>query len=164
MTDNTLTPTTSAYASWTSALYVEKRVDQYIAWYDKKAVSTKADYFRMRTAIVLGGVIVPVLANTALPGKDVAVSVLSLIVAAFVALEGVYHYREQWQNYRSTEQFLNREKTLFLTGEGSYKDANSAKDAFVHFVERCESAIETENTATLNVMTLAQQDARPSTK
>lgn len=116
----------------------------------------------MRTAIVLGGVIVPVIVNSGLPGKDIVASVVSLVVAACVALESVYHYREQWKNYRSTEQFLSREQVLFLTGEGGYKEFKSAQSAFIYFVERCEGAIEAENASTLNVMTLAQQEAKPT--
>jgi hypothetical protein len=156
-----------SFATWSAAEYVAKRVDQYIKWYDGKAVKMKNNYLHMRTAIVLGGVVVPVLVNLTFPGKDIVTSAISLIVAACVALESVYHFREQWKNYRSTEQFLHREKVLFLTGEGGYKNSKSPGEAFVHFVERCESAIEAENASTLNVMTLAQPDAKtekPSAK
>ncbi len=150
----------SAFATWSPATYIEKRVNQYAKWYDEKAVVTKAKYLRMRTATVLGGVIVPVLVNTSFPGKDGVASVVSLVVAICVALESVYHYREQWKNYRSTEQFLTREKVLFFAGEGGYKGAKSANDAFIYFVERCEGAIEAENASTLNIMTLAQQESK----
>ncbi|MFT3850956.1 MAG: DUF4231 domain-containing protein [Propionivibrio sp.] len=148
--------------SWKPADYIEQRTTQYQAWYDRKAVAAKALYLRMRTAIVLGGVVVPVIVNSGLPGKDIAASVVSLVVAVCVALESVYHFREQWKNYRSTEQFLGRERVLFLTGEGGYKEFTSARAAFIHFVERCEGAIEAENASTLNVMTLAQQEAKPA--
>jgi hypothetical protein len=150
------------FGSWKPADYIEQRATQYQAWYDKKAVKAKGNYLRMRTAIVLGGVVVPVIVNITLPGKDIAASLISLVVAACVALESVYHYREQWKNYRSTEQFLSREKVLFLTGEGAYKEFKSPQAAFIYFVERCEGAIEAENASTLNVMTLAQQEAKPT--
>lgn len=148
--------------SWKPSDYIEQRAKQYQAWYDKKAVTAKTSYLRMRTAIVLGGVVVPVIVNSAVPGKDVVASIISLVVAACVALESVYHYREQWKNYRSTEQFLSREQVLFLTGEGGYKEFKSPQAAFIYFVERCEGAIEAENASTLNVMTLAQQEAKPT--
>jgi len=116
----------------------------------------------MRTAIVLDGVVVPVIVNSTHPGKDVAASIISLVVAAYVALESVNHYREQWKNYRSTEQFLGQEQVLFLTGEGGYKEFKSPQAAFIHLVERCEGAIEAENASTLNVMTLAQHEVKPT--
>ena len=150
------------FGSWKPSDYIEQRVKQYQAWYDKKAVTAKSNYLRMRTAIVLGGVVVPVIVNSTIPGKEVIASVISLMVAAFVALESVYHYREQWKNYRSTEQFLSREQVLFLTGEGGYIEFKSPQAAFIYFVERCEGSIEAENASTLNVMTLAQQEAKPA--
>ncbi|HEX5345085.1 MAG TPA: DUF4231 domain-containing protein [Duganella sp.] len=151
------------FGSWKPSVYIEERLRKNKVWYDQKAVTAKSCYLRMRTTIVLGGVIVPVVVNSTIPGKDAVASIISLLVAAFVALEGVYHYREQWKNYRSTEQFLSREEVLFLTGEGGYKDFKEPQAAFIHFVERCEAAIEAENSSTLNVMTLAQQEAK-STK
>ncbi|MBX3640795.1 MAG: DUF4231 domain-containing protein [Nitrosomonas sp.] len=156
------TASSELFGSWKPADYIEQRAKQYQAWYDKKAVSAKATYLRMRTAIVLGGVVVPVIVNSALPGKEIVASIISLVVAACVALESVYHYREQWKNYRSTEQFLGREQVLFLTGEGGYREFKSAQAAFIYFVERCEGAIEVENASTLNVMTLAQQGGEAS--
>ena len=150
------------FASWKPSDYIAQRAKQYQGWYDKKAVTAKSNYLRMRTAIVLGGVVVPVIVNSAFPGKDMVASIISLVVAGCVALENVYHYREQWKNYRSTEQFLGREQVLFLTGEGGYKEFKSPQEAFIYFVERCEGAIEAENASTLNVMTLAQQEAKPT--
>lgn len=152
----------SLFGSWTPSEYIEKRAKQYQEWYNKKAVTAKNNYFFMRTVIVLGGVIVPVIVSSSIPGKDAVASIISLVVAAFVALESVYHYREQWKNYRSTEQFLGREQVLFLVGEGSYKNFKTPQAAFIYFVERCEGAIEAENASTLNVMTLAQQESKPA--
>ena len=154
---------TELFRSWKPKEYIEQRTKQYQSWYDKKAVTAKSTYLRMRTATVLGGVLVPVLVNSPFHGKDIVASIISLAVASCVALESVYHYREQWKNYRSTEQFLGREQVLFLTGEGPYKQFKSSQEAFIYFVERCEGAIEAENASTLNVMAVSQQETK-STK
>jgi hypothetical protein len=87
---------------------------------------------------------------------------ISLLVVVFVSLESVFHYREQWKNYRSTEQLLGHEKLRFQARVGPYKDL-SDQDAFL-LVERVEDAIAAENTATLNVMTLAVEAADDSSK
>lgn len=155
------TNSSDAFCSWTPLDYIERRVRQYQGWYDGKAVTAKKQYLRMRTAIVLGGVLVPAIVNSTLPHKDAIASAISLVVAACVALESIYHYREQWKNYRSTEQFLSREQVLFFTGEGGYKNFKSPQAAFIYFVERCEGAIEAENASTLDVMTLAQAESKP---
>jgi hypothetical protein len=148
--------------SMTPAEYLAQRVEQYITWYDAKAVTTKSKYLQNRAASVVGGALVPVLVNISLPYLSYLTTALSLTVVVLVSLESVYHYREQWKNYRSTEQYLSREKFLYLAGEGPYKKMEQ-RDAFILFVERVEAAIESENASTLNAMTLASQSSlKPS--
>jgi len=147
--------------------YISGRLSQYRSWYDKKAVGCKARYLRMRAFTVIGGGLVPVLANVQ-PLKDlrlgaydvatVLVTMISLVVVVFVSLESVYHYREQWKNYRSTEQRLGHERFLFQARVGPYQ-ALDEEAAFLRLVERVEEAIASENVATLSVMTLAAEPA-----
>lgn len=142
--------------------YLSERVGQYQAWYDKKAVATKSQYLRMRAFSVIGGGLVPVLVN--IPQVSIAgfpiiqglVTVISLFVVIVVSLESVFHYREQWKNYRSTEQLLGHETFLFRSRVGRYSGL-SDDDSFRLFVERVEDAIVSENAATLNVMTMASE-------
>lgn len=150
--------------------YLTERVAQYRGWYDRKAVACKARYLRMRAFTVVGGGLVPVVANIDIlhhvkMGEygpyDVGtalVTLVSLFVVVFVSLETVFHYREQWKNYRSTEQLLGHEEFLFRAGVGPYKGLE-ADDAFLLLVERVEDAIAAENIATLNVMTVAAEAA-----
>jgi len=143
--------------------YISERVEQYQGWYDKKSVATKSRYLRMRAFSVVGGGLVPVLINIpsdlsilGVPVIQALVTVISLLVVIVVSLESVFHYREQWKNYRSTEQFLGHEKFLFRSRVGRYH-ALTDEDAFRLFVERVEEAIAAENAATLNVMTMASE-------
>lgn len=142
--------------------YITKRVDQFSGWYDSKAVTAKSAYLKTRTFSVIGSLLVPVLTNLSLQPfelyKPYLITVISLTVSILVALDGIYHFADQWKNYRSSEQFLSREKFLFLTGEGSYKDLESDA-AFILFVERVESQIAAENSATLNVIASAPQSS-----
>ncbi|MCB6184903.1 DUF4231 domain-containing protein [Leeia sp. TBRC 13508] len=143
--------------------YIETRVVQYQNWYNGKAVSSKSRYLQMRAFSVVGGSLVPVLVNVSSKytflGASVtqwAVTVISLLVVVCVSLESVFHYREQWKNYRSTEQLLGHERFLFQSRVGRYQGMNDP-EAFRLFVERVEEAIAIENSATLNVMTMANQ-------
>ena len=154
----------------TSDQYLAERLAQYQAWYDKKAVRTKSLYLRMRAFTVVGGGLVPVLANVGaewlpagVPIVRILLTGISLLVVIFVSLESVFHYREQWKNYRSTEQLLGHEKVRFQARVGPYKGL-SEQDAFLLLVERVEDAIAAENTATLNVMTLAVEAADEPSK
>lgn len=143
--------------------YIRERLEQYQGWYDRKAVATKARYLRIRTATVVGGAAVPALINIDARYIRAVATLLSLMVVILVSLESVYHYREQWKNYRSTEQLLGHEKIFFLTRTGPYEGL-AADQAFTLIVERVEGAIAAENSATLSVMTLAPEDANQAAR
>jgi len=126
-------------------------------------------YLKMRAFSVVGGGLVPVLANVSsshtifgAPAVQVSLTAISLLVVIVISLESVFHYCEQWKNYRSTEQLLGHEKFLFLGRVGRYMYLNDT-EAFRLLVERTEEAIAIENSATLNVMTMAS-DTIDSTK
>ncbi|HEY1767836.1 MAG TPA: DUF4231 domain-containing protein [Terracidiphilus sp.] len=100
----------------TAEQYISSRLEQYQGWYDGKAVAMKAKYLRMRAMSVIGGSLVPVLINVPYHAEvggvsvvQVIVTLISLLVVISLSLESVFHYREQWKNYRSTEQLLGHE-------------------------------------------------------
>jgi hypothetical protein len=138
--------------------YLTERVQQYQGWYDRKAVRTKALYLRMRTCAVVGGAIVPVLVNVTWSYTKIATTCISLIVVVLVSLESVYHFREQWKNYRSTEQLIGHEQIYFRNKIGPYGGLDGGR-AFKLLVDRVETAIASENAATLNTLTLAAEAA-----
>jgi hypothetical protein len=150
---------------FTSERYISERLKAYQAWYDKKAVACKARYLRMRAFSVVGGGLVPVLVNVqdkliayGWPLGQLTVTAISLLVVIAVSLESVFHYREQWKNYRSTEQTLGHEEVMYRAKVGPYK-ALSSESAFLTLVERVENYIAAENVATLSVMTVSAEAA-----
>lgn len=152
-----------AWTRLTPEQYISERLEQYQGWYDKKSVTMKAKYLRMKALSVVGGALVPVLINVPYQGNfagvsivQVIVTVISLGVVISLSLETVFHYREQWKNYRSTEQLLGHEKYFFRTRVGRYKGL-SDNDAFRVLVERVEDVVAAENAATLNTMTTASE-------
>jgi hypothetical protein len=95
--------------------YLETRAEQYRNWYDAKAVKMKKYYMRARIVSAVGAVLVPILNNANLAftvaGRlidlaSLSVTLIGLLVAVLIALEGVLRHRDQWRNYRSTEQYL----------------------------------------------------------
>jgi hypothetical protein len=136
--------------------YIADRLEQYQGWYDRKAVHVKGRYMRMRSTSVVAGAIVPVLVNVDFAYVRLFATALSVLVVVLVSLESVFHFREQWKNYRSTEQFIGHERIYFSTRTGTYSGMADS-EAFRLLVERVESAIAAENASTLNTMTLAGQ-------
>jgi hypothetical protein len=145
---------------FTADTYIAERLEQYQGWYDVKAVRMKSLYLRMRTAAVVSGTLVPALINVPLTWVRVVTTVLSLIVVGLVSLESVFHYREQWKNYRATEQLLGHEKVRFRARIGVYAGL-SDEEALATLIDRAETAIAAENSSTLNTMTVAGQTWEP---
>jgi hypothetical protein len=142
------------YSSMTPEEYIDERLNQFREWYDNKAVLAKRKYQWMRAITVVGGSVVPVIVQLPYDTgiiKNIT-TFISLVVVVLISLESVFHFREQWKNYRSTEQLLAKEYFNFVTGEGPYRNQGE-KDAFLDFVDRVENAIASENASTLNVMT-----------
>jgi hypothetical protein len=106
---------------------------------------------------VVFGTTVPVLLNINLAYSTFVTTILSVTVVILISLEGVYHYREQWKNYRSTEQFLSHEKYRYLGKIGAYENLEETA-AFRLLLDRIEGAIEAENAATLNVLTTEREE------
>jgi len=151
------------YSSMTPEEYIDERLNQFREWYDKKAVRAKKYYQWMRAITVVGGAVVPVIINLPYEVKITKniTTIISLIVVVLISLESVFHFREQWKNYRSTEQLLAKEYFNFVAGEGPYRNQDEKK-AFLDFVDRVENAIASENASTLNVMTtLSEKKVEP---
>lgn len=140
------------YGTITQTEYIDERLNQFREWYDFKAVRAKKLYQWMRATTVIGGAIVPVLINSPIQNVDIITTLISLLVVILISLESVFHFREQWKNYRATEQLLAKEYFNFVAGEGSYRN-KKPEEAFLDFVDRVENAIASENASTLNVMT-----------
>jgi hypothetical protein len=146
--------------------YIRARINDQLRFYDKKAARYKSLYLSMRAATVIGGAIVPVLVNLNFAPVSVNVAgftltinmikvlttLISLMVVLFVSLESVYHFKEQWRNYRSTAELMKKEYFLYVSGHGRYASKTDA-EAYRLFVEQIETAIDVENASTLQVMT-----------
>ncbi len=146
----------------TADSYLDQRIDQYKNWYDGKASFYKKNFQAIRLAAVGGAVLVPVLVNI-IRDPDLSrylATFVSTIVSLVVALESVFHFGDMWKNYRSTSEFLLREKIFFQTKTGPYKELKP-EPAFALLVERCEGQIAAENSATLNVIVTAVQQPEP---
>jgi hypothetical protein len=135
--------------------YIQKRIDEQCDYYDRAAGRAKKNHFRMRTIAVGGAAIVPIVTSlpfdTLTQYRTAPATIVSLIVTVVIALESIYKYGEQWKNFRSTYEFLKSEKFHFLAGEGQFRKMNP-DEAYILLVERCESRIVSENSATLNVI------------
>jgi len=150
---------------------IQERIDRYIqtrlsgdggylGYYDRTAARMKRRHLQTRAAAAIGAVLIPVVVNfpweiavgtISFHFSTVASSLIGLGVALILALDGVFHFKEQWQNFRGTEQYLLSHKFRFENRVDEYQSL-SDEDAFKVFVSKVEKAILDENNVTLNIL------------
>jgi uncharacterized protein DUF4231 len=156
--------------------YIDSRLtgkeSGYLGYYDNTARRMKRRHVQTRSAAAVGAVLIPVVSNVAwepnVGGVSIHIatlgaSLIGLGVALILALEGVFHFKDQWQNFRGTEQYLLSQKYRFEYRVDEYKGLSDA-DAFVLFVSRVEKAILDENNVTLNILGRAETASPPAPK
>ena len=124
--------------------YIESRVDDQIAWYNKKTAINKKYHLRLKALIITFSALIPFATgyNSAdKPWIDYIIAILGVLIAIFTGLSTLYKFQDQWSNYRMTGEALIHEKYLFQTNSGSYA---KHKEPFKLFVFRIENIINTE--------------------
>lgn len=135
--------------------YMSDRVEHKIKQYAKKGCQYRLCYSVLMGITASGAVLVPALINWEDVPKQVPTSV-GMIVAVSIALEGVFHTREQWRNYDLISSSLREEEMRFSTGTEPYAKENPGQDddkIFQKFVDRIEDAIAKERVQTIEQRT-----------
>ena len=137
----------------------------YLGYYDRTARRMKRRHLQNRAAAAIGAVLIPVVSNlpwqihlgsTSIQVSTMGASLIGLGVALILALEGVFHFKEQWQNCRGTEQFILSQRFRFENRVDEYKPPLTDEEAFKIFVSKVEKAIIDENNVTLNILGRAE--------
>ena len=92
-------------------------------YYSKKSAFNKRWHQSLQLFIGIIAVIVPVLLSLSTTVPEWIPGVLSLLVAIAAVVENVYHFGDNWRNFRQTLEGLKREKVFFDTGIEPYKSA-----------------------------------------
>tara|TARA_B110000908_G_scaffold159239_1_gene201201 strand:+ start:803 stop:1231 length:429 start_codon:yes stop_codon:yes gene_type:complete len=124
--------------------YLESRVDDQIAWYNKKSSINKKYHLRLKALIIIFSSLIPFATgynSIDRPWVDYIIATLGVLIAVFTGLTTLYKFQDKWSNYRMTGEALLHEKYLFQTNSGSYA---SHKEPFKLFVFRIENIINTE--------------------
>jgi hypothetical protein len=124
--------------------YIEQRLSDQIAWYDRKSITNQRWFKRLRFAEIVAAATIPFLsgfAGDSFPIK-IAIGALGVFVAVIASLLGLLQFQVHWIEYRATAESLRKEELLFRTQTEPYdKD-----DAFHLLVRRVEALLSKENT------------------
>ncbi|SRR5258707_10748670 len=116
------------------------RLEDQIAWYDRKSWHNERMFKRLRIGTIVISVSIPL--SAAFVKYPVITGALGALIALFEGLQQLNQYHQNWITYRSTAEALKHEKYLFLGMAGPYASASNAKALLA---ERVESLVSQEH-------------------
>lgn len=128
--------------------YANERVSFNIIKYRWKAKMCRNIYLYTNLLGILFSSAVPILINLKI--NQLVPTVISFLVVVVVSLEKVFHFRDRWKNYQTTEESLRKELYLVETKSGKYKGKNY-EEQFDLLVSSVELIIEQERKDTIVV-------------
>jgi len=134
--------TSDSAASPLAASAAWNRLQDQIAWYDRKSQANQRWFKRLKVGQIVTAAAIPVAAAASVP-----VAVVGAAGAVIVVLEGLQQlqqYQQNWTTYRSTCEQLKHEQFLFMAQAGPYA---IAPDPEAMLAERVESLVSQEHAA-----------------
>ncbi len=134
-----------------------ERLEDQIAWYDRKSMTNQRYFKRMKMIEITAAAIIPFLSAFNLPRVLWLTGGLGVLITV---LEGVLHlnqYQQNWIAYRSTCESLKHEKYVYLGKASPYA---SAVDPHALLAERIESLVSQEHAKWASVQ---QQEPKSKT-
>lgn len=125
--------------------YMTQRVDDQLNWLEKKSAFNQQRYKLSKAVVIIASVSIPFLAGFIDENAMVmkfAIAFSGLVISIAEGLSALHKYHENWIQYRATAESLKREKILYLTQAGTYRDSPAP---FHDFVVAIESILANEN-------------------
>lgn len=129
--------------------FLKQRWLKMVIWWHNRSVEARWKYFFFRRAVVVGGVLIPVLStlnmkDTFAPYAPIAIAIVGAFVAGCAAWEGIANYGEIWRGKRRSAELLKVEGWQFFQLCGKYQDDGDYKKAFPRFAAEVEDMIAKE--------------------
>ena len=121
---------------------ISERLEDQIAWYDRKSIANQKVYQRIKVAEIVAAAIIPFLPALGLPHTTIVTGALGVLITAFEGLLHLNQYQQNWINYRSTCEALKHEKYTYLGKAAPYANA---PDPHALLAERIESLVSQEH-------------------
>ena len=126
--------------------YIAERLDDQVAWYDRKSLLNQKRYKTLRMTQFLAAALIPFMTTYLAPEQPtikLLVGLLGVTVAVITATLDLFRFQEHWIGYRTTCESLKKEKYLFLTESEPY--ATDRTTNYRLLVQRSEALISREN-------------------
>ena len=126
--------------------YISQRLNDQIAWYDRKSLSSQYWYKGLRMAQFVIAALIPFLTANLLseiPTTKIVVGLFGVAIAVITATLDLCRFQEHWIEYRTTCEALKKDKHLYLAESEPYIGDPAAN--FRLLVQRAETLISKEN-------------------
>ena len=132
--------------------YINARWLNYVEWWDSRASKAKWKYLALRSAVVIGGALIPALVGLRELSRfgdvawmfSVASIVVSLVVAICTGLESLAGWGDIWREKRMAAEVIKSEGFSFLQLTGGYAQFKTHQEAYKLFAQNVEDLIRHE--------------------
>ena len=119
---------------------VPARLEDQIAWYERATVRNRWSFYLLKVLTIISAAAIPVIAL--FNGSQLAMAILGAVIVAGEGLQQLFQNQQHWVAYRSAAEDLKRERSLYVSRAGPYRNA---KNPPALLVERTEARISAES-------------------
>jgi hypothetical protein len=143
----------------TAAQATRGRLEDQIAWYDRKSMYCQRTYKRLKIGQVTAAALVPLAAGLEISAgaHGLVAGLLGVAVVVIEALQHTNKYHELWITYRSTCEALKHEKFLHVAKAGPYRGTREPDRLLA---ERVETLVSREHTQWVGELRPTPDDPR----
>jgi len=151
----------------TTAQYIERRLDDQIDWFNQKSAYNQKLYKRLKKTETACTIVLPVIGI--IPFADYGWNKIGLVVLGAIATyircwSNIETYYELWTKYRTACELLKKEKFLYQTHTGIYREEDARDSVLVEQVERILAAENSQWNAIIQSIPTALYDSQSSTR
>lgn len=114
---------------------ITERLEDQIAWYDKKSASNQRIFKRIKVTEIIAAACIPFVGTFPLTHPAWITGALGVLVTILEGLLQLSQYQQNWINYRAICESLRHEKYLYLAKAGPYAHAESPYSLLAETIE-----------------------------
>jgi hypothetical protein len=121
---------------------IMERLEDQIAWYDKKSLSNQRIFKRVKILEIVVAALIPLISGLKIPAVVRVTGGMGVLITIMEGLLHLNQYQQNWIAYRSTCESLRHEKYVYPGQASPYA---TAADPHALLAERVESLVSQEH-------------------